>query len=168
MTMMSTFSLTGLLVVFLLVGTLVSCKKSEYTIEDKIVTGSMTYVRTNFVPFEFDPVTQQPLKANITMEGSGSVEDIGELHMVGNFKADLVTGIGYDFETIYTGASPDDSFTGGDATAERQQDGSLRLWGSISGGTGKFAKIKGEGETIVVLSADQSEGTGTITWTITF
>jgi hypothetical protein len=160
-------SLTGILVVFLLAGILASCKKSEYTIEDKLVTGTMSYVRTNFVPFEFDPVTQQPLKANITMEGTGSVEDIGELHMVSNFKADLVTGVGYDFETLYTGASSNDSFTG-DATAEMRQDGSLRLWGSIYGGTGKFAKIKGEGETIVVLSADQSEGTGAVKWTVTY
>ena len=164
---MKTTSLTGLLIAFLLVGTLASCKKSEYTIEDKVVTGSMNYVRTNFVPFEFDPVTQAPLKANITMEGSGSVEDIGELHMVSNFKADLVTGVGYDFETLYTGASSNDSFTG-DATAEMQQDGSLRLWGTIYGGKGKFAKISGEGETIVVLSADQSEGTGSITRTVTY
>lgn len=164
---MKTNSLAGLLVVFLLAGILESCKKSEYTIEDKLVTGSMTYVRTNFVPFEFDPVTQQPLKANITMEGTGSVDEIGELHMVSTFKADLVTGVGYDFVSLYTGASSNDTFTG-EATAERLQDGSLRLTQTVTEGTGRFDKIKGHGEEIVVLTADQSSGTGTISWTLTF
>ena len=164
---MKTKSLTGLLVVFLLAGMFVSCKKSEYTIEDKVVTGTMTYVRTNFVPFEFDPVTQQPLKATITMEGNGSVDIIGDIHMVSTFKADLLTGVGYDFETLYTGASPNDTFTG-EATAERLQDGSLRLTQTVTEGTGKFSRIKGHGEEIIVLNADQSEGTGAITWTLTY
>lgn len=160
-------ALTGLLIVFLLAGMLESCKKSEYTIEDKLVTGNMTYMRTNFVPFEFDPVTQQPLKANITMEGDGTVEVIGELHMVSTFKADLITGVGYDFVTLYTGASSNDTFTG-EATAERLQDGSLRLTQTVTEGTGKFAKIKGHGEEIVVLTADQSGGTGSLAWTLTY
>jgi hypothetical protein len=167
MSIMKKFSLSGLLIVFLLAGIVISCKKSEYTIEDQPVSGAMSYVRTNFVPFEFDPLTQQPLKANITMEGTGSVEDIGELHMVSNFKADLVTGIGYDFETVYTGDTPSDSFTG-QATAERLQDGSLRLTQSIFGGSGKYSKINGSGEEIITLNADQSEGAGVISWTITF
>ena len=164
---MKTESLTGLLVVFLLVGILDSCKKSEYTIEDKLVTANMTFVRTNFVPFEFDPVTQQPLKANITMEGTAIFSDLGELLFVSNFKADLITGLGYDFEATYTGASQNDSFNVS-ATSERLQDGSIRLSEQLYNGKGKFSGIKGEGETIVMLNADGSAGTATIKWTVTY
>jgi hypothetical protein len=83
----------------LLLAVLVSCKKDEYTIEDKAVTGSMNYVRTAFDVTEADPVTQQPLKATIGMEATCTFSDLGELTQVSTFTFDFVAGQGSNFIT---------------------------------------------------------------------
>jgi hypothetical protein len=160
-------SLTGLLIVILLAGIIVSCKKSEYTIEDKAVTGTVNYVQTGFVPLEVDPVTQQPLKARISFEGTGNISDLGELNLETSFTFDFVAGQGYDFETTYTGTSSSDSFT---STGSSQMIGNMvfTITENFTEGQGKFDKIKGGGETHVELLQDGSSGTGEVAWTVTY
>jgi hypothetical protein len=160
-------SLTGLLIAVLLVGIIVSCKKSEYTIEDKAVTGTVNYVQTGFVPIEVDPVTQQPLKARISFEGTGNITDLGELNLETSFTFDFVAGQGYDFETTYTGTSSSDSFT---STGSSQMIGNMvfTITENFTEGKGKFDKIKGGGEIHVELLQDGSSGTGEVAWTVTY
>jgi hypothetical protein len=161
-------TLLRLILAFLLIGVFVSCKKdSEFTIENKSVSGDLTYARTAFVPITVDPVTQQPLSASMVFEGSGTISDLGALDVVSSFKFDFVTGHGSDFQTFYTGTSASDGFTS-TGTSQMQQDGSIIITESFTGGKGKFAKIKGGGETKVILTPDGNSATGEATWTVTY
>lgn len=164
---MKKLSLSGLLIVFLLAGFVWSCKKSEYTIEDQPVTGTITYVQTGFVPLELDPVTQQPLKARISFNGSGMISDLGELTSTSSFTFDFVLGQGYDFVTSYTGENSSDKFSASGAS-EMTGNMAFTVQENFSEGTGKFEKIKGGGETKVVLTLDGTSGTGEVDWTITY
>jgi hypothetical protein len=160
-------SFTGLLIVFLLAGIIVSCKKSEYTIEDKQVTGTITYIQTEFVPLEVDPVTQQPLKARISFDGSGTVSDIGELHLESTFIFDFVQGIGTDFVSAYTGTNASDGFSS-DGSSQMTGNMAFTVTENLSAGKGKFEKIKGGGEIKVVLMPDGTSGTGEVSWVVTY
>lgn len=164
---MKKFSLSGLLIVFLLAGLVWSCKKSEFTIEDKSVSGTITYVQTGFVPLEVDPVTQQPLKARISFDGTGNVSDFGELHLQSSFIFDFVQGIGTDFTSSYTGATSSDSFS---STGSSQMTGNMTFTvnENLTDGKGKFEKIKGGGEIKVVLTSDGTSGTGEVSWIATY
>jgi hypothetical protein len=159
--------LKGILVVFLIPMILVSCKKSEYTVEDKLVTGTLSYTQTGFVPLEVDPVTQQPLKARITFEGSGTITDVGELTLVSSFTFDFVLGQGSDFSTTYTGTKSTDSFS---SNGSSQMTGNMTftVQENFTDGTGKFEKMKGGGEIEVALVPDGSSGTGEVSWTLTY
>jgi hypothetical protein len=160
-------SLTGLFLVFLLAGALVSCKKNDYTIENKAVTGNITYTQTGAVPIEVDPVTQQPLKMRFSFDGSGVISDMGELHLKSSFTFDFVAGQGYDFETTYTGTSSSDTFN---STGSSQMIGNMEftVTETFADGKGKFEKIKGGGEIHVELAPDGSGGTGGVAWTVTY
>jgi hypothetical protein len=164
---MQTKSLTGLLVVFLLAGIMESCKKSEYTIEDKLVTGTINYVQTSFVPLEMDPVTQQPLKARISFDATGIITDLGELQAVTSFTFDFVLGQGSDFVTTYTGTNSSDIFS---ASGSSQMTGNMTftVTEKFSNGKGKFEKISGGGETYVTLNQTGTSGTGDASWTVTY
>jgi hypothetical protein len=164
---MKKISLSGIMIVFILAATLVSCKKSEYTIEDKQVSGTLSYVQTAFVPLEIDPVTQQPLKAQISFEGTGTISDFGELHLESSFVFDFVQGIGTDFVSTYTGPTPADNFS---SIGSSQMTGSMAftVTENFSDGMGKFEKIKGGGEIKVVLVPDGTSGTGEVSWTATY
>jgi hypothetical protein len=159
--------LKGILVVFLIPMILVSCKKSEYTVEDKLVTGTLSYTQTGFVPLEVDPVTQQPLKARITFEGSGTITDVGELTLVSSFTFDFVLGQGSDFSTTYTGTKSTDSFS---SNGSSQMTGNMTftVQENFTDGKGKFEKMKGGGEIEVALVPDGSSGTGEVSWTLTY
>jgi hypothetical protein len=163
-------TLLHLILAFLLIGVFVSCKKDkedEYTIENKSVTGDLNYVRTAFVPITVDPVTQQPLSASMVFEGTGTTSDLGDLNLISSFNFDFVTGQGSDFQTTYTGASASDGFTS-TGTSQMQQDGSIIITELFTGGKGKFAKIKGGGETKVILTPNGDSATGEATWTVTY
>lgn len=164
---MKTNSLTRLFTVILLMATLFSCKKDEYTVEEQSVSGNFSYVTTSFVPIEVDTATQQPLSANISMDGTGTISKMGEIHMVSSFKFDFVSGQGSDFVTTYTGSSSSDSFSAY-GSSQMQQDGSIVVTESFNNGKGKFEKIKGGGKTTVLLNQDGSGGTGTVSWTVTY
>ena len=165
---MKTKSIIALFFVFFLFGVLSSCKKDEeFTLKDQTVTGDFTYVTKSMVPIQVDPVTQQPLSATISMDGSATVTQMGLLSFSSSFKFDFVAGKGSDFVTTYTGTNSADSFhaTG---SSQQQQDGSIIVTETFSNGTGKFSKIKGSGTTIVNIMPDQSGGTGAATWKVTY
>lgn len=151
----------------LLLSVLISCKKDEYTIENKLVTGTLNYVQTGFVPLEVDPITQQPLKARISFEGSGVMSDMGELNYSYSFTFDFVAGQGSEFDVTYTGADPSDSFS---STGSSQMIGNMvfNVVENFKDGKGKFKKIKGSGETLVTLVPDGTSGSGEAAWTITY
>ena len=152
----------------IVIATLVSCKKKEkFTIEDRPVTGTLTYVTQSIVPQEFDTATQQMISAMITMQGSGNITDMGDLTMLSSFTYNFVTGTGSGFVTTYSGTDPGDTFSS-TGSSQRQQDGSILTTETFSNGTGRFSKIKGGGETIVNLTPDGSGGTGTANWTVTY
>jgi hypothetical protein len=164
---MKTNSLTRLFTVILLTATLFACKKDEYTIEDQAVSGTVNYTQTGFVPLEVDSATQQPLKARISFEGSGTISDLGQLNTVSSFTFDFILGKGTDFVNTYTLAGSSDGFsaTGSSVMTENMK---FTVTENFTGGTGKFEKIKGGGETKVVLAPDGTSGTGTVSWTVTY
>lgn len=166
---MKTKSIIALVSIFIFTEIVTSCKKDGegYTLENQLVTGDFSYVTTSFVPIDVDPVTQQPISANITMTGQGTLTDLGEISMVTSFKFDFVTGQGSDFVSTYTGTSPSDNFSA-TGSSQRQQDGSIIVTETFTNGKGKFEKIKGGGQTTVLLSQDGSGGTGTANWTVTY
>ena len=151
----------------MLIAALISCKKDKYTIEDKAVTGSLTYTQTGAVPLEVDPVTQQPLKMQFSFEGSGNVAELGDLTLESSFIFDFVAGQGYDFVTTYTGPSASDSFS---STGTSVMTGNMvfTITETFTEGKGKFDKIEGGGEIYVELVQDGSSGTGDVAWTVTF
>lgn len=164
---MKTNSLTKLFTVIILTAILFSCNKDEYTIEDQSVSGNFSYITTSLVPIEVDTATQQPLSANISMTGTGTISELGELHMVTSFKFDFVNGQGSDFVTTYTSSSAGDSFSA-NGSSQMQPDGSMWVTESFNNGMGKFEKITGGGKTTVLLNQDGSGGTGSASWTVTY
>jgi hypothetical protein len=164
--MKKTALLKAVVAIILLV-VVVSCQKEDkYTLENKEVTGSMVYVTQSSVPIEFDqdgvPTTMQ-----ISMEGSGTISDMGELHMVTTFKFSLITLQGWDFQNTYTGTDPADSFT---ATGASKLDQNLSgyMLEMLNNGTGKFENLIGNGKSLIQIFPDQSGGTGEVSWTITY
>lgn len=151
-----------------LVAVFVSCKeKDKYTIENKPVTGNLTYTQTGAVPIEIDPVTQQPLKIQFTYTGTGTLTDIGDITLESTFVFDFVAGQGYDFVTTYTGASASDNFTSNGSSV---MTGNMlfTVTETFIEGNGKFDKIEGGGETHVELLQDGSSGTSQVAWTVTY
>jgi hypothetical protein len=145
----------------------VSCNKDDYTIEDKAVTGQLTYVQTGFVPLTVDPVTQAPLSAQISFSGTGTITDLGELNVATTFIFDFVAGLGSNFVSTYTGATSSDTFT---STGTSVMVGNMifDITETLDTGTGKFSKIKGGGAIHVILAQDGSNGTGDVSWTVTY
>ena len=151
----------------MLLTVLFSCKKDDnYTIENKEVTGTMTYVTQSSVPIEFDQ-NNVPITLQISMEGSGTISDLGELHMVTSFKFSLLTMQGWDFQNTYTGNDPDDTFTATGAS-KLDQNFSGYMLEMLNNGTGKFENIIGNGKSLIQILPDQSGGTGEVKWTITY
>ena len=144
-----------------------SCSKDDFTIENKAVTGDLTFIRTAFIPLSFDSTGLVPLSAQISMEGDGTLSAIGDVHFETTFKIDLVLGMGTDFVTTYTGSSPADSFSS-TGTSQVQPNGSFLVQDNLGSGTGKFSKISGEGTTTVWLNQAQDAGTVTMDWNVTF
>lgn len=153
--------------VILLVSVLLSCQKDDkYTIENKEVTGTMVYITQSSVPIEFDqngiPITMQ-----ISMEGSGTISEIGELTMVTTFKFSLLTFQGWDFQNTYIGADPADTFKATGAS-KLDQNMSGYMLEMLTSGTGKFENLIGNGNTLVEIYPDQTGGTGEVVWTLTY
>jgi hypothetical protein len=150
----------------LFISIITSCGE-DYTIEDKNVSGNFVYVTKEFKPTAFDTQTQAPIAATITMDGTGTLTDLGAISILSSFNYDFITGKGTNFVTNYTGATSADSFTS-EGTSQRQADGSILVTETLSNGKGKFSKISGSGETKVIIKQDNSGGTGVVQWKVTF
>lgn len=147
---------------------LISCDKNDdFTIENKEVTGDLTFIRTAFIPLSFDSTGMIPLSAQISMEGDGTLSDIGDVHFETTFKIDLVLGMGTDFVTTYTETSSGDSFSS-TGTSQVQPNGSFLVLDHLGSGTGKFSRISGEGTTTVWLNQAQDAGMATMDWNVTY
>jgi len=147
---------------------LISCDKDEdFTIENKEVTGDLTFIRTAFIPLSFDSTGMIPLSAQISMVGDGTLSDIGDVHFETTFKIDLVLGMGTDFVTTYTEIISGDSFSS-TGTSQVQPNGSFLVQDNLGSGTGKFSKISGDGTTTVSLNQAQDAGTAVMDWTVTY
>ncbi|MBP8724362.1 MAG: hypothetical protein KBF37_03060 [Saprospiraceae bacterium] len=146
----------------------VSCNEDdEYTLENKSVTGNIDYTLKSFVPLTFDSTGMVPLSAQITMEGVGTITDVGNVTMISTFTFDFITGMGSNLEGTFTGDKAEDVIEVGGFT-QQQPNGSFIATETITGGKGKFSKIKGGGTTLVNLVPDRSSGTGVITWKISY
>jgi hypothetical protein len=144
-----------------------SCQKEDkYTLENKEVRGSMVYVTQSSVPIEFNE-DNIPITMQISMTGSGSIPEFGDLTMVTTFKFSLITFQGWDFQNTYTGSDPADTFK---ATGASKLDQNLSgyMLEMLSDGTGKFENLIGNGSTLIQISPDQSSGTGEVAWTVTY
>lgn len=168
---MKTFKCTSIFCAAFLLAALTmlfSCDKDdEFTIENKEVTGDLTFIRTAFIPLSFDSTGLIPLSAQISMEGDGTLSDIGEVDFETTFFIDLVLGAGSDFVTTYTQKSSGDSFSS-TGTSQVQPNGTFLVLDNLGSGTGKFSKISGEGTTTVSLNQAQDAGTAVMAWTVTY
>lgn len=151
----------------MMVLTILSCKEDDkYTVENKTVSGTMSYVRTDMVILESDP-SGNPITIQLSFSGSGTITDIGEVTMVTTFKFSYITFMGYDFEGTYTLANSSDHFAA-TGYSQLEPDFTGVITEMVLNGTGKFENIIGGGETAVVLDPIAGTGTGTINWTITY
>lgn len=147
---------------------LMSCDKDDdFTIENKEVTGDLTFIRTAFIPLSFDSTGMIPLSAQISMVGDGTLSDIGDVHFETTFMIDLVLGMGSGFVTTYTQVSSGHAFSS-TGTSQAQPNGSFLVQDNLGSGTGKFSKISGVGTTTVWLNPAQDAGTATMDWTVTY
>lgn len=145
-----------------------SCNEDDdYTIENKNVTGNINYTLKSFVPLTFDSTGTVPLSAQITMEGVGTISDVGNVTMISTFTFDVIAGKGSNLEGTFTGDKAEDVIEIGGYT-QQQPNGSFIATETITGGKGKFAKIKGGGTTLVNLVPDRTSGTGVISWKISY
>ena len=145
-----------------------SCSEDDdYTIENKNVTGNINYTLKSFVPLTFDSTGMNPLSAQVTMEGVGAISDVGNVTMISTFTFDVVKGMGSNLKGSFTGEKAEDVIEFGGFT-QQQPNGSFIATETITGGKGKFSKIKGGGTTLVNLVPDRSSGTGVITWKISY
>lgn len=163
----TTLNFIGIIALFIIGAFMASCNDDKFTIENKAVTGDLAFIRTAFIPLTFDSTGMIPLSAQISMEGDGTLSDIGDVHFETTFKIDLVLGMGHDFLTTYTGSSTADSFSS-TGTSQVQPNGSFLVVDNLSSGTGKFSKFSGEGFTIVWLNPTQDAGTATMEWMVTY
>lgn len=146
----------------------ISCNKDdEYTIDNKDVTGNINYTLKSLVPLTFDSTGMVPLSAQITMEGIGTISDIGNVTMISTFVFDFITGRGSNLEGTFFGEKAEDVIEFGGFT-QVQPNGSFIATETITEGKGKFEKIKGGGTTLVNLVPDKSSGTGVISWKISY
>lgn len=145
-----------------------SCDKDDdFTIENKQVTGDMNYTTTALIPLTFDTSGLIPLTARISQAGTGTLTDLGTFTMTATFDFDFTTGTGTNFVTTYTESNGAGTFAV-DGTSQAQPNGTFHVDENIISGTGKFSRITGGGLTIVQLNAQQTAGTGDISWTVTF
>ena len=142
----------------------VSCKDNEEIApKEQMVSGNVTLTQKSFTPTTFE--NGQPTKAKIVQELNGTLNQIGSLTATLNVDFDLVnnksgevlaTYVDKDGNKIYTTSSSVANATG------------LSITEKITGGTGKFANIKGGGAYFINLNFTSGNGSGTLSWTVTY
>lgn len=156
----------------ILVGLLSNCKKEDtYEVENGKVTGKITFTTKSFVPITIDPTTKQPLTANVELVGTGTLSIIGEVTFASKFKFDFTKLQGTEFVSTYNDKNGNTIETGGTAQGTPTANPTvlaIKVTEPITKGTGRFARISGNGTSDVTLDAVKLAGDFTVNWTVTF
>jgi hypothetical protein len=151
---------------------LTNCKKENLNeVENGIVTGTITFKTKSFVPTKIDPATQQPLIANVELEGTGNLTYFGDVKFSSKFLFDFTTLKGTNFVTTYTDKNGDVVETAGTSQGglgASPTSLNIKVTEPISKGTGRYANITGSGTSDVVLDAVKLDGNFKVNWTVTF
>lgn len=153
----------------------ISCKKEtvvdttpKLEAENTKITGGMTYQQKAFKVLTATP-SGQPLTAEITIEGTGTLNIIGKITMNSTFIFDFTKGEGKDFNSIYTDASGNSLKMGGTSKTATGKEWAVYVTENVVSGTGRFAKITtASGGTSGATMKNDGTGTGRIEWTMTF
>ncbi len=141
----------------------VSCKK-EFTLENQLVSGPIALTQKSFTPTAFD-ANGAPTKAKVVQEAVATLSEIGKISGTINVDLDLVTNKSGEVLTTYSDTDGDQIKT---TSSSASSATGLTITEKITGGTGKFAKITGSGSYFVALDFASGNGTGTMSWTVTY
>jgi hypothetical protein len=142
----------------------VSCKKeSEVTPTQQIVSGLATLTQKSFTPTAFDGA--KPIKAKVVQDFEGTIDKLGKLTAVINVELDLITGKSGEVSATYTDSSGNTINT---LSSSIGSEKGLTISEKITGGTGKFAKISGGGAYFINLDRTTGNGSGVLSWTVTY
>lgn len=153
----------------------VSCKKEQIVdntpkleAENAKISGDMTYQQKAFKVLTTTP-SGQPLTAEITIEGSGTLNIIGKITMNSTFVFDFSKGEGKDFNSVYTDANGNTLKMGGTSKTATGKEWAVYVTENAVSGTGRFAKIAtSSGGVSGATMKNDGTGTGRIEWTMTF
>ncbi len=145
-----------------------SCKKEvivqpePVVIKYQKVSGTMTFTQKSFEPISFD-AQGKATKAKIIQEVSGTVGPLGLLTMEANVTFDLVNNkseevLGTYFDKEGNSIKTTSSSVGNDI--------GITITEKITGGTGKFAKIVGNGSYFITLK--NGNGSGVLEWNVSY
>ena len=140
-----------------------SCKKEEATPQQEIVSGLATLTQKSFTPTAFDG--GKPIKAIVVQDFEGTIGSLGKFTAVINAELDLVTGKSGQVLATYVNTSGDKINT---LSSSIGSEKGLTISEKITGGTGKFSKISGGGTYFINLDRTTGNGSGVLSWTVTY
>lgn len=142
----------------------VSCKDNEeVTPKEQMVSGNVTLTQKSFTPTTFE--NGKPTKAKIVQELNGTLSQIGSLTATLNVDFDLVNNKSGEVLATYLDKDGDKIFTTSSSVSNAT---GLNITEKITGGTGKFVKITGGGNYFINLNFTSGNGSGTLSWAITY
>lgn len=141
-----------------------SCnKEEEVSPQQEIVAGLATLTQKSFTPTAFDE--GKPIKANVVQDFEGTIGTLGKFTAQYNVELDLVTGkSGLVLATYVNDKGHKISTQSSSIGSEK----GLTISEKITGGTGKFSKISGGGTYFINLDRTTGNGSGVISWTVTY
>lgn len=131
--------------------------------QQQIVSGLATLTQKSFTPTVFDGA--KPIKAKVVQDFEGTIGALGKLTAVMNVELDLVTGKSGEVAATYIDPSGDKINT---LSSSMGSEKGLTISEKITGGTGKFSKISGGGTYFINLDRTTGNGSGVLSWTITY
>jgi hypothetical protein len=140
-----------------------SCRK-EFSVENEKMQGTMTHTQKSFVPLTFDS-KGSPTTAKVVQNLSGTVGKLGTLTANVEFILDLSTGITNGVPASYADKDGDKINT---SSSSVMKGAELTIKETITGGTGKFAKITGSGSQLVKFDFVTNIGASVVEWTVTY
>jgi hypothetical protein len=148
------------------------CKKEAETpkleAENTTITGNMTYKQTGLKVLTA-AANGSPITVEISMDGIGTLNIVGEITMKSTFVFDFSKGEGKDFNSVYTDTNGNTIKMGGTSKAATGKEWAVYATESAISGTGRFTKITTtSGGTSGATMKQDGTGTGRIEWTMTF
>ena len=140
-----------------------SCKKEEFVLNEQIVKGNVTLAQKSFTPTTFD--NGKPTKAKIVQELNGTIGQMGRLTATLTVDYDLVANKSGEVLATYVDTNGGKIYT---TSASIANATGLNITERITGGTGKFAKISGGGTYFISLDFVSGNGSGELSWTVTY